>query len=204
MEDVLAHMEPEKKLRLINSAMKEFGENRFDKASTNVIVKDAGISKGLLYYYFKSKEELFEYLIAFSMTLVGERIAEDTDWDKGDLFERIVEIAKVKMKIMEQYPYLVSFSKNMYEGKSINDIKKLVETYIPNIYVKAYTYNIDYSLFREGVDVARVVKMFELFLNGYSEELITKLKQVDDGFDIKEVFGELNAYLKIYKEAFYK
>lgn len=204
MEDMLANMDPNKKIRLINSAMKVFSENSFNKASTNVIVKEAKISKGLLYYYFKSKDELFEYLIAYSMTLVGDKITNDINWDKGDLIERIMDISKVKMKIIEQYPYLIGFTKIMYEGKTIDEIKKLVENYVPDIYSKIYTYNIDYSLFKEEVDIKRVVKMFELFLNGYSEELILRLKQENYNLDLEEILEELNCYLTIYKEAFYK
>jgi shikimate kinase len=37
-------MDPEKRERLINAALEEFGNHEFDKASTNVIVKNAGIS----------------------------------------------------------------------------------------------------------------------------------------------------------------
>lgn len=53
-EELLSEMDPDKRLRLINAAMKEFSENHFDKASTNTIVKEVGISKGLLNHYFKS------------------------------------------------------------------------------------------------------------------------------------------------------
>lgn len=204
LEDVLANMEPEKRRRLLNSAMKEFGENRFDKASTNVIVKEAAISKGLLYHYFESKEALFNYLVAYSMTLVGNKIVDEVEWDDGDLINRIIEITKAKMEILEQYPYLSSFSKNMYEGKSVAEIKELVETYIPNIYTKAYTHNIDYSLFREGMDVARVVKMFQLFMDGYTEEILGKLRREGSVLDIKVISEELTIYLNIYKDAFYK
>lgn len=45
--------------KIIEAALQEFGEHGYDGASTNQICQAAGISKGLLYHYFKSKENLF-------------------------------------------------------------------------------------------------------------------------------------------------
>ncbi len=47
------------KNKIIEAALQEFGEHGYDGASTNQICLAAGISKGLLYHYFKSKENLF-------------------------------------------------------------------------------------------------------------------------------------------------
>lgn len=60
MDDLLLHVNPEKKERMINSALKEFSVNTFQKASTNTIVEEAGISKGLLFHYFGNKK-IFSY-----------------------------------------------------------------------------------------------------------------------------------------------
>ncbi len=42
-----------------NSAMVEFGEGSFKKTSADSIARRAGVSKGLLFHYFKDKRELF-------------------------------------------------------------------------------------------------------------------------------------------------
>ena len=51
-------LETEKRERIINAALKEFAKNGYDKASTNDIVKEAEISKGSLFNYFNSKNEI--------------------------------------------------------------------------------------------------------------------------------------------------
>ncbi|MDP8003014.1 MAG: hypothetical protein C0171_04700 [Caldisphaera sp.] len=48
----------EVKNKIINSAMKVFSENGYDATSTEIIAKESGISKGDLFYYFKTKNEL--------------------------------------------------------------------------------------------------------------------------------------------------
>ena len=45
--------------RILRAAIAAFGEHGYEGASTNQICTAAGISKGLLFHYFKSKENLF-------------------------------------------------------------------------------------------------------------------------------------------------
>lgn len=44
---------------IIRSAIKEFATHNFHDSSYNRIIQNAGMSKGTMYYYFKSKEDLF-------------------------------------------------------------------------------------------------------------------------------------------------
>ena len=205
MKDVLARMKEDKRIKLINSAMKEFGTNRYDKASTNVIVKEAGVSKGLLYHYFDSKETLFDYLLVFTMTILGKAIVDRVEWNDGDLIKRMHKVIKIKLGILEQYPYMLEYGKTMYESKSVTEIKKIGDQYIPELYAKVYSHNINYSLFKDNLDVNRAVKMIQLFLDGYSEQLLEKYKTaITSTKELKEEMDELNIYLDMYKEAFYK
>lgn len=205
MEDILEKMEEEKRLNLINSAMKEFGSNSYEKASTNMIVKEAGISKGLLYHYFDSKEALYDYLIVFTINSMGKAIVDSVEWDDGDLINRMQRVVEIKLEILEQYPYMLDFGKIMYDPKSLEEMKKLVEKYLPEIYFKVYSHNIDYSLFKDGIDVARVAKMVQFFLDGFSEELLKKYKtSISSTQEFKDEIAELTIYLDMYKEAFYK
>ena len=60
--------------KIIDAALKEFGQHGYEGASTNQICLSAGISKGLLYHYFKSKENLF----AETLTVEQIRGIKDT------------------------------------------------------------------------------------------------------------------------------
>ena len=52
MDEILKKMDQDKRERIINSSLEEFSKNKFEKASTNTIVKNANISKGLLFRVF--------------------------------------------------------------------------------------------------------------------------------------------------------
>ncbi len=48
-----------KRQQIIMSAMAEFGENTYSEASLNSICKSGNISKGIIYHYFKDKDDLY-------------------------------------------------------------------------------------------------------------------------------------------------
>ena len=45
--------------RIIHAAIESFGQTGFDRTKMDDIAKRLGLSKGTLYLYFKSKEDLF-------------------------------------------------------------------------------------------------------------------------------------------------
>jgi AcrR family transcriptional regulator len=63
-----------KRRQIIDGACRVFLERGFDAASMGEIAREAGVSKGTLYVYFKSKEELFEAIVEGQCSLQGEQI----------------------------------------------------------------------------------------------------------------------------------
>lgn len=204
MQEIFKNIDPEKKDRIINSALEEFSKNRFDKASTNNIVKNAGISKGLLYHYFTSKKNLYDHLEIFAIEIMVNAILEEINWEESDIFARIKQIILIKSKVIARYPSLVEFSEVMYENKSIDEIKEIVETYIPDIYNKIYYRNIDFTLFKEDVDVQKSIKITQWTMEKLGEEMATISKKLNGKIDFQGLVKEVDEYLKMLKEAFYR
>ena len=53
---------PEKRKRIVDAAIAEFAENGYKGASMNALVKRAGISKGAIFKYFRTKKGLFAFV----------------------------------------------------------------------------------------------------------------------------------------------
>jgi len=53
---------------IMNSALELFAKEGYSHVSISSLAKHAGISKGLMYNYFESKEELLKSVIDYSMT----------------------------------------------------------------------------------------------------------------------------------------
>lgn len=127
--ECFVNLNDEKKNQIIKTALKEFAENGFAKASTNRIVTECGISKGSLFKYFTDKEDLYFYLIDFASgnmkdamksvlkdlpETFSERIIEYSSWEilwyiKNQLEGQfLISIAaekdsKISSKITERY-----------------------------------------------------------------------------------------------------
>ena len=57
------HLEEQKKMVLLESAVSEFSALPYEKVSIFKIAQNAGVSRSGFYYYFKDKEDIYKYLI---------------------------------------------------------------------------------------------------------------------------------------------
>jgi len=204
MKDVLVGIEESKKNRIINAAIIEFSKNGFEKTSTNMIVKRAKVSKGLMYHYFASKQELYDYLIYYVFKLVIGEINEKLNFLEPDLFIRLKDIAIIKIDIGYRYPNIYDLVPHFYRDKSIEEINQLVEEFSPNLSKKFYTENIDYSLFKDDIDVERALKIIQWTTEKISEETIAKLVNNEAVLDISQFSNEFDKYMIILRQTLYK
>lgn len=63
-----------KRRQILDGACRIFLAQGFDAASMGAIARESGVSKGTLYVYFKSKEELFEAIVEEQCGLQAEHI----------------------------------------------------------------------------------------------------------------------------------
>lgn len=204
IEDLLINLDIEKRDNIINSAMKEFSINTFQKASTNIIVEDAGISKGLLFHYFGTKDKLYKYLEYFSIKVITEKIIDELDWDEKDIFLRLKRISMIKIKLFQQYPYLADFSLIVFKDKTLEELMHIDPDFPLELYSQIYSYNIDYSLFKEGIDVKRAINIIQWTLEKYSDEFRRSIKDGTMKFDYKAIEKEIYMYIDMLKVCFYK
>ena len=204
MDEKLKKLDPGKLDRIINSALEEFGRNSYEKASTNNIVKNAGISKGLLFHYFKSKRGLYDYLEKFVFQKMVDVILEETDFDETDIFNRIKQIAIIKMGVLARYPGIETFSKAIYNEKSLAEMKKMIEEMVPDIYHQIYVKNIDTSRFKDGLDFEKTIKIIQWTIEKYGEEQMVSAKKTGTDLDYSKIVSGIDPYMDILRRAFCK
>lgn len=204
MEDLLVKLDDDKKRKIINSAMKEFSKNSFQKASTNVIVEEARISKGLLYHYFGTKKKLYDYLEYFALKVMAKNIREKMDWNQEDIFLRIKEVSLIKFELLKDYPYLADFSLKLFEDQSVEEIMRKNPDFPLELQNQIYTHKIDFSLFKEGVDVEKAINIIQWTIEKSGEEYRRQIKNGSMEFDYKKIEKEIFVYVDLLKDCFYK
>ncbi len=70
---------------IVESATKYFSKYGFHKTTMDEIAKNIHKAKGVLYYYFKSKEELFNEVLKQELSNVKKKLSEITGSNKDSL-----------------------------------------------------------------------------------------------------------------------
>ena len=77
----------EKRTRFLEAAWEEFTRVSFAEASTNQIVRRAGVPRGSFYQYFRDKEDLFAYLMTQARDHFIEMYSHIMERCGGDIFK---------------------------------------------------------------------------------------------------------------------
>lgn len=109
MNEKFFDLQREKQDRIINAAIKIFAQNGYKHASTDVIVKEAGISKGLLFHYFSSKSGLYSFLFDYSVKYMLFEYSRAISADEKDYFNIRKAMEGAKLNVLRNYPFMSQF-----------------------------------------------------------------------------------------------
>ena len=70
---------PDKKMRILQAAVKVFSEKGFHEAKMEKIAEVADVGKGTVYEYFKSKEELFVEMFKAGSDYYMRKVKDELD-----------------------------------------------------------------------------------------------------------------------------
>ena len=111
MKRTFENLPIEKKQRVINACIREFGEHGYEGSSVDGIIRRAGISKGGIYEYASSKEELFIGTVAYTYThlydFLKERLAVTGKELPPDLLNRLKFTADMAIDFYLEHPDFV-------------------------------------------------------------------------------------------------
>ena len=172
MNEKFFDLKKEKQDRMINAALKVFAENGFRRASTDEMVKEAGISKGLLFHYFISKTGLYEFIFDYSVKYLMMEMTSAVNAQETDYFVIRRQMEKAKTVAMKNFPFMQIFL--LRAGQE--DVPEAVET----VGEMAETLLRMYETILERVDFTslhalspeRLVKIVDYILNGLLAEMV--------------------------------
>lgn len=92
------------KQKILDAAYREFNEKGYELASTNVICQSAGISKGIIYHYFKSKDELYLYCVKECFSAITAYLKTHVPSFKEDPHSYIRHYFKQRRVFLTEHP----------------------------------------------------------------------------------------------------
>lgn len=187
---------PQRQDAIRNAAMKVFAESGYDHASTLEIAREAGISKGLLFHYFRNKRELHLSMYRYCTGLVADELDRRRLNEEQDFFALLLHSQQVKTEIMTRHRHLFEFLIRAYREEDPalrNDLATVDADLVPES-LAAFLARVDRSRFREDVDVERLLTMLRWCADGCMREHFQK--PVVDPDAINRDFAEVLTMLR--------
>lgn len=130
--------------RILKAAIQEFGKKGYKQGSTNCICETLGVSKGIIFYYFKSKEQLFLEAVTLCMDefydYMNENFIKGTTPLEGikgcclarkNFFTNRIEYLRLFCEVLyrnsEVGTEIVAHLKKEYEKHTFHIIEKILE-----------------------------------------------------------------------------
>jgi TetR/AcrR family transcriptional regulator len=200
-------LEQTKREQIIRAAMKEFATQGYDRASTNNIVKEAGISKGSLFHYFGNKKNLYLFIYEYAIQTVLDNLWRKIDLEQKDVLARWRQVALLKIELIAQFPELFNFlvmatlsdiNENAQTIQSTNEQK--LQAFMQDFFA-----DLDYSLFRPGIEVSRALEVISWTIEGFSKKLSGQIGDVPvTEIDFDRIMQELDQYMQLLRDCFYQ
>ncbi|WP_188455914.1 TetR/AcrR family transcriptional regulator [Virgibacillus oceani] len=201
------NLDENKQQRILNAALKEFAENGYERASTNQIVKSAGIGKGMLFYYFTNKKELYHYLIDYALDIVMYKYLNMIDIDDPDMIERMKKAGQIKMKCFAENAEVFYFAGTFLLEDEL-DLPLPLKRKFEELYARGHSIiyeNIDKTMFRDDADVDKIFQIIRWSMEGYENDLKKRLHgQNLTTINYDPIWEEFYEYMDILKLSFYR
>ncbi len=121
------NLDIERRERILEAARIEFVKNGYEGASLNIIISEAGISKGSLYYYFEDKLDLYLTVLSHVMNELQSTIGGiGAGVFSDDFWQDIEDYTRKSLKMIKENPDFVRLARGLFSLISSGDIPEAV------------------------------------------------------------------------------
>ena len=184
----------EKQDRMINGAIEVFAKNGYKHASTDDMVRAVGISKGLWFHYFGSKEGIYVFAYDYCVKYMLLELSTIVDENEKDYFELIRQIALTKTRVGKNYPYMTIFLEEAVYETEQDIVEKTAES--RQIYDERMTTLIKSAEIDNVPDKARrerIKKLLDYSISGIIRE------KTNEGANADAIYREIKACIELVK-----
>jgi len=201
------NLDVDRRNAIINAALKEFASKGYDDASTNVIAKESGISKALMFHYVSNKKDFFLFLYDYCLEIIKEEYFELVDYNEKDILERLRQTYLLKIKVLRKHPWIFDFTKVAVFTES-SAVKEELDERRKNTEMASYEKfygDIDMSKFRDGLDIEKCKQLIFWSVGGYANQLLEVMRNTEPvEFDYEKIGIEFDGYLDELRKSFYQ
>ena len=171
MNEKFFDLKREKQDRIINAGLKVFAKHGYKHATTDDIVKEAGISKGLLFHYFTNKVGLYVFLMDYSVRFLLLELSRSVKKDTTNFFELMKQMETGKLTVLKNYPYMQAFLDKAFEEvclEALEECEEQKEVYRNKI--EEYYKQVSQYKFKHQVTLDKMQTLFGYIIKGITAE----------------------------------
>ncbi|WP_427813690.1 TetR/AcrR family transcriptional regulator [Enterococcus sp. 22-H-5-01] len=208
MKEIVKDPEKEKKILLASAEL--FGASGYRETKTDAIAVQAGVSKGLVFHYFKNKNGLYESTYEFAADFFYQKIDYSVWTGANDLIEMVVAATKYKITLQLKHPAAFNFLMKAYaEIPSLPEpLREKMNQKIQRDFSKNITLTeevVDKLPLRKGIEKAEVLEVIYAVLNAETIKIQQELALHPEWQTVEEltpVLGRLKRKLMIIEHGF--
>ncbi|QIK57235.1 TetR/AcrR family transcriptional regulator [Erysipelothrix sp. HDW6A] len=113
-----------RKQEIVDGALRLFVDQGYEQTSVSQIAKKIGVAKGLVYYYFESKDEILEHVVEYLCDRHVERLEIKMDTADYDFLDRMLLFMDAYYEIhpYTESPATLSWSHNSVFAELFHNI----------------------------------------------------------------------------------
>ena len=169
------NLSAEKRSRITEVALEEFGQKGFDAASINRMVGRLGIAKGSMFQYFGDKQGLFRHVFHAATARVKDylRAVRDETRDEG-LFVRLEGTLLAGIRFVREHPRIYALylrvlfdSRVPFRDELLDSLRSNSQRFLRQLVVSAA----ERGELRPGVDPDRVCFLLDAIMDRFLQSL---------------------------------
>ncbi len=161
---------------ILNAGFRVFSQNSYKNSPMSEIAAEAGISKSLLFHYFRNKKELYLFLWDKCAEMTIEILTRYGCYGQEELFACMERGMRAKMEIIRQFPNMANFTIRAFYEKDTEISAAVQESYHKYFNLKAdgTRMNLDPAQFIPGLDIPMMYQEMYWASEGYLWEMVQR------------------------------
>ena len=176
MNEKFFSLPKERQRAILDAGYRVFAKNSYKHSPMQEVADEAGISKSLLFHYFRNKKELYLFLLDAGAKLTVEYLTQSDCYEQEDLFGAMYLGMKAKADVMRRYPEMTAFILKAYyeqDEEIRGEVQKVIAKYM-DFRANAYLLNLSPEHFVPGLDMKMMYYEMVWTSEGYLWEKVQR------------------------------
>lgn len=198
MNEKFFDLKREKQDRIINAGLKVFAKNGYRHATTDDIVKEAGISKGLLFHYFTNKVGAYVFLMDYSVRFLLLELSQTIKKETDNFFDLLQQMELGKLQVLKNYPYMQAFLDKAFEEVCLEALEECeLQKEVYREKMEEYFAKAKGQKFKYNVTFEQMQSLFRHLISGITAENIAL-----DTLQPEFMYVRICEYINMMREAY--